>query len=257
MSKLPEAHKFTDLSDYGRPVAKIIARGLKDTRATPVQVTCAFFITGLAAVYCILNNLYVLATVLLISKSILDAADGELARVKNTPSYTGRYLDSIADIILNAIILIAIAYISDTWWVWTLLAFFGIQLQGTLYNYYYVILRARLQGDTTSRVIEIGTPTAFPTERQTVVNFLYALYRILYGAFDAIIYAADKDAKTAPLPPSWFMTLVSIYGLGFQLLLIGVLLVMGLEDSIITIIIIATAFIPLFIMLRFILSRRS
>ena len=37
-------------------------------------------------------------------KSILDAADGELARIKMTPSYSGRYLDSIFDILLNLIL---------------------------------------------------------------------------------------------------------------------------------------------------------
>ena len=37
----------------------------------------------------------------IILKSIIDAADGELARVKQTPSYAGRYLDSVFDIILN------------------------------------------------------------------------------------------------------------------------------------------------------------
>tara|TARA_B110000037_G_scaffold202963_1_gene245601 strand:- start:4593 stop:4715 length:123 start_codon:yes stop_codon:yes gene_type:complete len=38
-------------------------------------------------------------------KSILDAADGEFARVKKTPSFTGRCLDAVADIILNLFIL--------------------------------------------------------------------------------------------------------------------------------------------------------
>ena len=44
---------------------------------------------------------YWLAAFFLIFKSILDAADGELARVKQRPSYTGRYLDSVADIVLD------------------------------------------------------------------------------------------------------------------------------------------------------------
>ena len=56
-----------------------------------------------------INGHYYLAGFFLILKSILDAADGELARVKNTPSYTGRYLDSVADIILNAMFFITIA----------------------------------------------------------------------------------------------------------------------------------------------------
>ncbi len=112
MSKLPKAHKFIDLSDYGRPVAKVISTALKDTRFTPIDVTIWFIISGLIAVACILKGYYWFAAFFLIFKSILDAADGELARIKETPSYTGRYLDSVADIILNAIIFLALWYIN-------------------------------------------------------------------------------------------------------------------------------------------------
>ena len=128
MSKLPKEHKFVDLSDYGRPIAKIIANSLKDTCFTPIHVTIAFIISGLIAVYCIIQSYYWLAAFFLIWKSILDAADGELARVKQKPSYTGRYLDSVADIILNALFLISIWYITDvSIWIY-LLAFLGFQV---------------------------------------------------------------------------------------------------------------------------------
>jgi len=106
MSKLPKEHKFIDLSDYGRPVAKIIANSLKNTNFTPIHVTIGFIISGLIAIYFILIGYYWFSAFFLILKSILDAADGELARVKNKPSYTGRYLDSVADILLNALIFI-------------------------------------------------------------------------------------------------------------------------------------------------------
>ena len=99
MSKLPKEHKFVDLSDYGRPIAKVIASSLKDTSFTPIHVTIGFLISGLIAVYCILQGEYWLASIFLIFKSILDAADGELARIRQKPSYSGRYLDSVADII--------------------------------------------------------------------------------------------------------------------------------------------------------------
>ena len=104
MSKLPKAHKFVDLSDYGRPSARLISNALKNTSFTPIDVTIAFIISGLIAVACILYGHYWFAAFFLILKSILDAADGELARIKKTPSYTGRYLDSVSDILLNAII---------------------------------------------------------------------------------------------------------------------------------------------------------
>ena len=93
MSKLPKDRRFIDLSDYGRPVARWIANSLKHTSVTPVHVTWMFVVAGLIATYCILHTHYWAALFFLTLKSTLDAADGELSRVKNTPSYTGRYLD--------------------------------------------------------------------------------------------------------------------------------------------------------------------
>ncbi len=82
MSKLPKEHKFIDLSDYGRPIARLIAKSFKETSYTPIDVTIWFIISGLIAIVCILLGYYWAAAFFLIFKSILDAADGELARVK-------------------------------------------------------------------------------------------------------------------------------------------------------------------------------
>jgi hypothetical protein len=232
MSKLPKEHKFIDLSDYGRPVAKIIAHSLKETKFTPIHVTITFVISGLIAIYCILIGYYWFGAFFLILKSILDAADGELARVKKKPSYTGRYLDSVADILLNALIFGTIYYISDTTILICIFAFLGLQLQGTLYNYYYVILRNKYNGDTTSRIIENRSPIALAGEKQEHVDFLFGLYKLLYGGFDKAIYSLDKNAYKGKTNPKWFMTIVSSFGLGFQLLLIAVMLVLGLKDFI-------------------------
>ena len=217
MSKLPKEHQFIDLSDYGRPVAKFIANSLKSSSFTPIHVTIAFIISGFIAIYCIIIGYYWLAAFFLIFKSILDAADGELARVKQKPSYTGRYLDSVADIILNALFLSAIWYITNSS-IWIcILAFFGLQLQGTLYNYYYVILRNRFNGDTTSRVFEDKTPIALEGEKQQHVTLLFRLYKLLYGVFDRVIYTLDSNADEGLILPNWLMTCISTFGLGFQL----------------------------------------
>ena len=124
MSKLPQEHKFIDLSDYGRPIARSIANRLKTTRFTPIDVTIAFVISGLIGIACILLSYFWAAAFFLILKSILDAADGELARLKNTPSYTGRYFDSVSDIILNLLIFMAIWYTTDATIFYSVLAFF-------------------------------------------------------------------------------------------------------------------------------------
>jgi phosphatidylglycerophosphate synthase len=250
MSKLPKEHQFTDLSDYGRPIARVIANSLKSTKFTPVHVTIAFVISGLIGVYCIVESYYWAAAFFLLLKSILDAADGELARVKKTPSYTGRFLDSISDIILNFIILCTIGHLTNTQLGLTFLAFFGIQLQGTLYNYYYVILRNRFEGDTTSRIFEDKTPAALPGEKQKNVTILFFIYKALYGVFDEIIYALDKNAPEGKPFPNWLMTLISAFGLGFQLLISSTLLVCNLKECIIPFFIGFSVFIFIYIGIR-------
>jgi len=254
MSKLPQEHKFLDLSDYGRTPAKWIANGLKSTSVSPVQVTVWFIIVGILAVFAIYHGYYFLGGILLILKSILDAADGELSRVKQTPSYTGRYLDSIADILLNLAFLFIIGYKTDSSISYVLLAFVGIQLQGTLYNYYYVILRNKHSGDTTSRIFETEPPKALPGEKQSTVDVLFHTYNTLYIVFDKIIYYLDPKAAENAHLPRWFMTLISSFGLGFQLLIMAVLMNAHAIHLIIPFFIFANFAIPLVILLRRLIS---
>jgi phosphatidylserine synthase len=251
MSKLAAQDKFLDLSDYGRPFGKFFANQLKNTRFTPIHVTLLFGLSGLIAMYCILQNHYFYAGFFIVLKSAIDAADGELARLKNTPSYVGRYLDSVFDITLNFMFLMAICYVSKTSIWLTLLAFIGIQLQGTLYNYYYVILRNKsVGGDSTSKIFEYKSPRALPGETQKSVDILFLIYTVVYGTFDKIIHTLDKDAYKVKTFPNWFMTLLSIYGLGFQLLIIAIMLPLNLIEYIVPFFIVYTLMIFVIIGIR-------
>ncbi len=137
--------------------------------------------------------------------------------------------------------LMAICYVSKTSIWFTFLAFIGIQLQGTLYNYYYVILRNKsVGGDKTSKIFEYKTPKALPGETQKLVNIFFGIYIVVYGTFDKIIHMLDSEADKVNTFPNWFMTLVSIYGLGFQLLIISIMLSLGWIDYIATLLIIST-----------------
>jgi hypothetical protein len=255
MSKLPAEHKFLDLSDYGRAPARRIAHAFKNTTITPIHVTMMFVVCGAIAILCILSEQFWLAAFFLVLKSILDAADGELARVKQTPSYTGRYFDSVSDFILNFFFLSSISYITQGSLLWLVIAFFCIQLQGTLYNYYYVILRNKFDGDKTSRIFEDKSPVALPGEKQGTVNKWFWMYNICYSAFDKAIYLMDKNAEHGEHYPKWFMTSVSAFGLGFQLLIISVMLCLGLAEYIIAFFIGYSILIFVFIAMRKHLNR--
>ena len=250
MAKLPKEYQFLDLSDYGRSGGNWIANQLKHTQFTPIHVTTLFIFAGFIAIVCMINGYYKTAAFFIILKSVLDAADGELSRLKNTPSYTGRYYDSIADIILNFCFLLAFWRITDISITYMLIAFFGIQLQGTVYNYYYVILRNAVEGDSTSRIFEDAAPKALKGESQTTVNLFYKIYDILYITFDKIMYHMDKNASDSPPFPKWFMTLVSMYGLGFQLLFMALMLALKLQDYVIPFFIVYSALIVVFVGLR-------
>jgi len=251
MSKLSAENKFLDFSDYGRFIAKRIAKLLVHTAATPIHITFTFLAVGIVAIYCIIKTYFVAALLLLILKSIIDAADGELARLRKKPSYIGRYLDSNFDLLLNFGILFAIHYHTNSSLLLMIIAFLAIEMQGTVFNYYYTILRNNFKGgDTTSRIEEKSFPKALHGENQQMVNFLFIVYTLFYGGFDRIILAIDGDAKTSTNLPNWFMSFVSIYGLGFQLLIIGLMLASGLINYIIPFLIGYSVFIILLIGIR-------
>ena len=250
MAKLPKKFQFIDLSDYGRKPGHWIASRLQHTNLTAIHVTTMFIITGLIAIGFMLNGYLITSAFFIILKSILDAADGELSRLKKNPSYVGRYYDSIADLVLNFCFLLTFWYLTDISIIFMLIAFLGIQLQGTLYNFYYVILRNSVEGDTTSRVIENSKPKAFKGESQSRVNLFYKIYNILYICFDKSMYYMDKDARFSKPFPKWFMTLISLYGLGFQLLLMALMLIFNLQNFVIPFFIGYSVLIIIFIYIR-------
>lgn len=251
MNKLGDGFSFIDLSDYGRPLSNAIARMFKKTAVTAIHLTLLFGFVGVVATYAILHQKNELALLLLLLKSVIDGADGALARIKNSPSYTGRYLDSVFDFFLNFIFLGAVWSLTGLSWFWWIASFFCIQLQGTLYNYYYVILRNRLSGgDSTSKVFEYKVPEALAGESQNSVTVLYYCYLACYGIFDRIIHLLDPAAYHGKLPKPWLMTMVSVYGLGFQLAILGIGLILLPVNYILPGFILLTSFLPIFIWLR-------
>jgi len=68
--------------------------------------------------------------------------------------------------------------------------------------------------------------------------------------FDKAIHRLDQSAHTVTTLPRWFMTLISVYGLGFQLLIIAVMLAMHLIDYIVPFFIAYSIFIFVFVGIR-------
>ena len=88
-----------DLSEWGRPFARVMARYLKEKPVSVIQVTNLHLVLTIFCAWLILQGDLILACSLLIIKGVIDAVDGELARIRERPSHVGRYWDTVADTI--------------------------------------------------------------------------------------------------------------------------------------------------------------
>ena len=85
-------------------------------RVPPPAVVLAATGTGLAAAAEIGRGNFVGAALLLQLKTVLDNADGQLARAAGFVSVFGRYLDSECDLLVDAALFVALGYVTGRWW---------------------------------------------------------------------------------------------------------------------------------------------
>lgn len=211
-----------DLSEWGRPIARVIARFLKEKPVSVIQVTNLHFLLTLYSAWLILQGQTILACFLLIVKGVIDAVDGELARIRERPSHVGRYWDTVADTI-GLIAVIGAFGTLFAWELWLTCALILATLfQYSLFNHYSILMRTMGTGDATSRVDERIRPIAYPWERQVAVNFFHSLYLVFFSWQDRIIAVlagnGSEDLK-------FELTVSSCLGFGMQSLLIFALAV--------------------------------
>lgn len=235
MQKLPRESRFVDLSDYARPLAIRLVDFLCPYRVvTPVKVTLAGAIVGLVAAAMIWNGKWLfIAGLLLPVKSWLDAADGSLARARNRPSHVGRFLDSFCDFFVHLFLFQAIAHYNEQSAVLAFVAFLCAVFQASVYNYYYVIKRHACAGDCTSEIDQRAAPEPYPWDNKAALKFLHLSYLVFYWWQDRLAYLLDPAAvEHGERLTSRFMTALSTLAMGFQLLVMCLLLWTGLSGAV-------------------------
>ena len=209
--------KVVDLSEWGRPFARIMARFLKEKPISVMQVTNLHLILTIFCAWLILQGHTIIACSLLIVKGVIDAVDGELARIRERPSHVGRYWDTVADTI--GLIVIMLAFGSFFGWkpLLTCALILATLFQYSLFNHYSILMRGLGSGDATSRIDERVRPVAQPWEKQSNVNLLHTVYLIFFSWQDRIIAGlAGKGSKNLVFE----LTVSSTLGFGMQSLII-------------------------------------
>ncbi len=185
-----------------RPLAQVVVRALAPLRVPPPAVVLANAACALAAAFLLARGQLVGAALLLQAKTLLDNADGQLARTTGRVTATGRYLDSLCDLATNAALFAALGRLTGHPWL-ALASFLALT----------AVLSANFNLDRIARGAEAMPPGG---------GVLARLYGLLYAPQDRL---AERLFPVPRGPRA--LTLASNFGLSTQLAALGVCLLAG------------------------------
>ncbi len=222
-----------------RPPALALVTVLARVGARPEAVVVTHFAIGLAAAALILQGergAWLLAAVLLQVKTVLDNADGTLARRTGQVTELGRYLDTVLDFVVNVTLFLALGAHGP--WLLALLALVVLTLLLSWdFNAERLYRQARV-ADHGSVAADSGRVTGRP---QPLLRVFGGCYQALFAPQDRLVEAVDSRlfrlAGGADYAPgssqrlAWSDRLSTAalvdLGLSTQLLLLGVCLAFG------------------------------
>jgi archaetidylinositol phosphate synthase len=100
-----------------RPLAHLVVMPLASLGVPPPAVVLASTACGLAAAVELARGHLIVAALLVQGKTILDNADGQLARLTGRVTAFGRYLDSECDLLVNAALFAGVGWATQRPWV--------------------------------------------------------------------------------------------------------------------------------------------
>ncbi len=217
-----------------RPLAAVLVTALARLRISPVAVVLANGVAGLAAAVAIASGGLVAGAVLLQFRTLLDNADGQLARVSGRSSALGRYLDTEIDLVVNAALFAALAYTTSSP-VLALAAFLALTLVLSS-DFDTDVLYRRARGEKV--IIEPD-----PTSEGRVAHELARIYRLVFAPQDRALQAistrrlervlagvtdkARRERATLAYYDDVTATILANLGLSTQHAMLGLCLVLG------------------------------
>jgi hypothetical protein len=199
-----------------RPLANALVPVARRLGASPPAVVLANAAAGLAAAVFLARGHLLTAALLVQLKTLLDNTDGQLARATGRVTLTGRYLDTVADLVVNASLFAALGYVTGQ----PLLA---------VASFVALTLVLALDFNATERYREargVPTPLPVPTHAPTE-RALGAVYGVVFGPLDR---AAGRLLERTGVDHVSVTTLANL-GLSTQLLALGVCLALDVPSA--------------------------
>jgi archaetidylinositol phosphate synthase len=211
LSRKPRPGKELVCEWVFRPLAHPLVLLLARLRVPPPLVVVAAGAAGLAAAVELGRGSLLAAALLIQLKTLLDNADGQLARLTGRTSAFGRYLDSEVDLLVNAALFTALAQTTGH----PRLAFLGFVALTS-------VLSLNFNAARLSRGAE-AKPEAEDGGRATAV--LRRIYGLVYAPQDRLAEAIVARRPTLVSPAA--VSALANLGMSTQLAVFGLLLALG------------------------------
>jgi phosphatidylglycerophosphate synthase len=206
-----------------RPLAHLLVVALLPFRVPPPLVAAASGATGIVAAVELAQGRFLLAAVLVQLKTVLDNADGQLARVSGRITSFGRYLDSELDLVVNAALFAAVGWTTGR----PVLAAAGFVAITAVLNANYNVERLYRA--------ERGEPvSAMPETTGRADGLLRGVYVLFYAPQDRLVEClaewrlrdASPQARLAYHDRTAVTALANL-GMSTQLLVFGICVALG------------------------------
>jgi phosphatidylglycerophosphate synthase len=194
-----------------RPLAHPLVLVLARLRVPPAAVVVAAGAAGVVAAVEIGRGSLVAAALLIQLKTLLDNADGQLARLTGRITAFGRYLDSEVDLVVNAALFAAVA-----------LRYGQPVLAAAGFFALTAVLSLNFNAERLSRAATAEPETASETPSLAAVR---AVYQLMYAPQDRL--AEWIVARRPSLASSTSVTVLANLGMSTQLAAFGLFLALG------------------------------
>jgi phosphatidylglycerophosphate synthase len=206
-----------------RPLAHLVVTVLMPLRVPPPLVAAASGATGIVAAVELAQGRFVVAALLVQLKTVLDNADGQLARLSGRITAFGRYLDSELDLLVDAVLFAAVGWSTGR----PALAIAGFVALTTVLNVNY-------NAERLFRAVRGDEVTVMPETTSHAAGFLRRLYVLVYAPQDRLVeqFFARRLRNAGPQARLTYhdrdtVVVLTNLGMSTQLLAFGTCIALG------------------------------